>query len=314
MKTQKLTSKVFRFGGLAIASEIDLPGLPEVATPSFDVSIRIGTPPHALLDATEIDPECFANDSEYLYSVPELAVFYLNGGHEIIVKPLDNNRMGELRSYLFSIIVSVLFFRRGLLPLHASAVNVGGRVFAFLGKSGAGKSTLAAYLGERGYPVIADDLTLLNRTEDGTTRVTPCAPWVKLWRDALDGFGMQIREESQLAGKHSKYLIPLAEAADDPGPPLPLGGLFLLEESSENEATVVPITSAAAIAAMMAFTYPALLVHKLGRDAELFRRCGEVLGTVPVAAFRRARNLAKFDEQVDTLLAAIPAMSFESKS
>jgi len=313
MKTQKLTSKVFRFGGLMIASEIDLPGLPEVATSSFDVSIRIGTPPLTLLDATEIDPECFANDTEYLYSVPKLAIFYLIGGHEIIVKPLDMNRMGEIRSYLFSIIVSVLFFRRNLLPLHASAVSVGGRVFAFLGKSGAGKSTLAAYLGERGYPVVADDLTLLNRTEDGITIVTPCAPWVKLWRDALDGFGMRIQEESQLAGKHSKYLIPLAEAADDPAEPQPLGGLFLLEESPAADATIVPMASAASIAAMMAFTYPALLVHKLGRDAELFRRCGEVLGTVPVAAFRRPRNLANFDEQVDVLLAGIHAMPLESK-
>ena len=43
--------------------------------------------------------------------------------------------------------------------LHASAVEYGGRVIAFLGESGAGKSTLAAYLaGQPGVRRVADDI------------------------------------------------------------------------------------------------------------------------------------------------------------
>jgi hypothetical protein len=305
MKTEKITTKVFRLGGLAIGSELPLPGLPEVEARSIDVSIRIGEAPSMLSDAIEIEAGCLANADEYLHTVPGVAVFYLRGGCDIIVQPLDFSRLGEIRSFLHSVIFAVMFFRRGLLPLHASAVKVQGRVFAFMGMSGAGKSSLAAYLGRRGYQVIADDLTLLNRTKNGITKVTPCAPWLKLWQDALDGFGMPREGLNPVAGKHTKYLLPLADAASDVDQSLPLGGLFVLETGTADAVELLPLAGAAAVTALMDYTYPRPLVHKLRGDAELFKRCGDVLGTVPVSTFRRPWDLASFDPSVDRLLAAI---------
>jgi hypothetical protein len=309
MKTRKISTKLFRLGGLAIESELPLPGLPEVQALSVDVTIRIGEAPRTLLDAIEIEPGCLANASEYLHTVPGVAIFYLRGASEIIIQPLDSRRLGELRSFLHSVIFAVLFFRRELLPLHASAVSVEGRVFAFMGRSGAGKSSLAAYLGRRGYQVIADDLSLLNRTKDGITKVTPCAPWLKLWQDAMDGFGMPREGLKPVAGKHSKYMLPLTKAENDVDPSLPLGALFVLEPATADEVAILPLRGADAVTALMDYTYPRALVHELRGDAELFKRCGDVLGTVPVSTFRRPWDLASFDRAIDRLLESISEMT-----
>lgn len=46
---------------------------------------------------------------------------------------------------------------RGIYLLHASAIEVGGDVVAFIGEPGAGKSTLAAYAVQQGLARLADD-------------------------------------------------------------------------------------------------------------------------------------------------------------
>ncbi|HVJ09547.1 MAG TPA: hypothetical protein VM554_14305 [Acidisarcina sp.] len=191
------------------------------------------------------------------------------------------------------------------MPLHASAVSVDNKVFAFLGRSGAGKSTLAAFLSRRGYQVIADDLTLLSRGNSGVTEVTPCAPWLKLWGDALNGLAEPVDGLELIAGKDSKYRFPIAQGGTVAESRLRLAGLFLLdsneERETEGEASIRPLEPAAAVAKLMLYFYPILLIHKLGRNAELFRQCGEILETAPMWIFRRPWNLGSLERSLGTL-------------
>lgn len=307
----KITSKVYRLGGLTIASELDLPGLPPAQAHPIDVVIRIGHPPK-LEDAREVEPRCLANDLEYLHTFPEVASFYIRGGEEIIVHPFDLNRLDEIRSLLHSQIFAVLFSRRGLLPLHASAVSVDGKVFGFLGRSGAGKSSLVAYLSRRGYQVVADDLTLLNRTHQGVTEVTPCGLWLKLWRDTLDALGEPVKGLETIAGKNSKYRFPLTTGPTDPEESLPLAGLFVLESTAGEEVLISPLEPAAAVAKLMLYSYPILLIHRLGGNAELFHQCGEILEKVPMWTFTRPWNLGSIEKSVDTLQAHLAAINVAS--
>ena len=59
--------------------------------------------------------------------------------------------------------------QRGILPLHANAVEIDHRAVAFMGASGAGKSTLAAWFHDQGYPILADDVCVI-RADDGAAR------------------------------------------------------------------------------------------------------------------------------------------------
>jgi hypothetical protein len=297
---KKITTSRYRLAGIVIESELPLVGLPVIHEDAKDVVIRIDIPPRVGEDALEIEPGCLANPLEYWQSFPGVANFYLRGGEEIIVEPLDKTRLDETRSYLFSVIFAVLFFRRGLLPLHASAVRVRDQVFAFLGRSGAGKSSLAAGLRLRGYQVIADDLTLLQPAETGVTKVTPCAPWLKLWKDSIPQVASQEKGWEPIAGKDFKFRLPLSEKQGEP-PSLALAGLFVLERSESGKAEVSSLLPAAAVAKMMLYAYSILLVHKLGDNFALFRQCAEILEHVPMWSFYRPWDLQGFGAGLDCL-------------
>ena len=63
----------------------------------------------------------------------------------------------------------------GLEVFHASAVGIGGRVFAFVGTSGVGKTSTAAHLVTRGADFVTDDVLALE-VKDGRVLAHPGAP------------------------------------------------------------------------------------------------------------------------------------------
>src|SRR5258708_9269606 len=81
--------------------------------------------------------------------------------------------------------MGAIFHQRGLLPLHANAIEVGGQAVAFVGPSGAGKSTLAAYFRDRGYRVLCDDVCVVSFGSDGEPLAWPGIPRIKLSGRAL---------------------------------------------------------------------------------------------------------------------------------
>lgn len=68
---------------------------------------------------------------------------------------------GEMPVHFFSTIASAILASRGHLPIHGSALDIGGRAVLLCGKSGAGKSTLTAHLIALGAKLISDDLSVL---------------------------------------------------------------------------------------------------------------------------------------------------------
>lgn len=68
---------------------------------------------------------------------------------------------GQFPPPLYSTVTALLLAWRGLVPVHASAVEIDGRGYLICGASGAGKSTLAAALIAQGARLISDDLSVL---------------------------------------------------------------------------------------------------------------------------------------------------------
>ena len=74
---------------------------------------------------------------------------------------------GQMPQPFFSTLTALLLAWRGMLPMHGSAVEIGGRGYLICGVSGAGKSTLAAGLVALGARLISDDLTVVMQGRDG---------------------------------------------------------------------------------------------------------------------------------------------------
>lgn len=120
--------------------------------------------------------------------------------------------------------ISVLCRWSNALTLHAGAYEAGGRAWAVLGEREAGKSTMLASMAERGCPVVADDLLVI---DDAVVRAGPHC--VDLRPDAAARFaGSRLLGEVGGRDRH-RLSTPVGE------PRVPLGGFLSLgwHQSSE---------------------------------------------------------------------------------
>ena len=90
--------------------------------------------------------------------------------------------------YLLSHILGFLSHFKGMMCLHASAVQKGNRTIGLLGTNGRGKSTLTAFLVREGWSLVSDDFVLIESPDALTLR--PTFPSLKLRRDALELLGL----------------------------------------------------------------------------------------------------------------------------
>jgi hypothetical protein len=301
------TAGVYLLGGITLASEIALPELPLIqhdGATAHPVTIRLGDVPSHLPDAIEIDPDCFASSSQYLLCIHGIARYLVTNGREIVVAPDANALPLDVRAYLLGIIFIVLCQQRGLLPLHASAVSaapISGKhgVVAFLAHSGQGKSSLAAHLAQRGFRVVADDICLIDTTQQGAAMVTPAAPWLKLWRNSLQNLGWKAEGLERVFSDDDKYRLPLAGLLE----PEPIRKLIFLDnnETSSVSTEIREVPRIEAIPLLMNLTHQAYLLEATGQRDENFRRCGRVLSQARAYRLIRPWGLTHMKLTVDAL-------------
>ena len=70
-----------------------------------------------------------------------LGRFLLRNGEEVTIDLAPFSGEASVSSYLLGGLFGVLCHQRGIIPLHASVIEVAGGCVAFVGASGAGKST-----------------------------------------------------------------------------------------------------------------------------------------------------------------------------
>lgn len=182
--------------------------------------------------------------------------FRVREGCEIIVDAPPGVPERNIRLFLLGSAMGLLLHQRGLLPIHANAVDVGGRAIAVAGVSGAGKSTLAAWFHDRGHRLIGDDVCVVAPDKEGRMIAFPGVPRLRLWGEAIEATG---RERAGLERAYldddepyDKWEVPVA-AADIVADGLPLAAIFVLEDGEEIRITRA--TGATAAELIFAHTY-----------------------------------------------------------
>jgi hypothetical protein len=294
----------YQLGGITFVSEIALPELPLIQQQSaapHPVSIRLGEVPNDLPGAAELDPDCFATSAQYLLRIPGLASYLVSHGRDIVVYPETGALSLDVRAYLLGTLFVVLCQQRGLLPLHASAVSSRQGAVAFLARSGQGKSSLAAHLAQRGFPVLADDVCLIDLTPADKAMVIPAAPWLKLWRNSLHHLGRQAEGLERVFSEDDKYRWPL----QSPLNPEPIGALVFLEFEDRSEPAIQELSPLEAIPLLMDLTHQAYLLQATGQLQENFLRCSRVCSQAKAYRLIRPWGLENLDATADALQESI---------
>jgi hypothetical protein len=288
--------------GLNVESELPLVELP-VATPQAGlpgVTIRVADFEPTIPGAIEIGALVQATPDDFLLNVPDVARYRVRGGVDIAIMPAPGTAMVDVRLHLLGTVFGVLCYQRGLQPMHANAVEVGGRCFAFAGPSGSGKSTLAAVLDRRGYHVLCDDLCVLSFEPDGGVLVWPGLPQFKLWKDAVSWLGHDATALERAIGGREKYRVPNAGRTDTVA--IPIRGLYTIGKAKDDHgAEIRRLTGTEAIGAFVRNVYRPRLVGPLGKERDVHRRALTFVRQAGVYAFERRDGLNFLARDVDLI-------------
>lgn len=197
----------------------------------------------------------------------------------------------------------------GLYPLHASAVAHRGRVFAFTGATGAGKSTLVAALGRAGFAQFCDDTLILDiagaSAHGGPPLCLPGHKRLKLWPEGAALAGVEPGE--LVAGDYPKHFV--EPAGGTVGEPLPLAGLFYLEQGEAAE--VAPLAGGERIERLQDDHYTAELWRQAAGQtrAARFATLAALARRMTMQRFVRPFDAGRFAEGVDFIAAHIERAS-----
>ena len=276
--------------GLKLRSEIELPELfTEDQGGKADVTIRFG----------KVEGEPSIAPEGIRLVVPKVASYWISGGREILVDPLPGTSERNIRLFLLGSALGGILHQRGLLPLHANAIEIEGRAVAFMGHSGAGKSTMAAWFLDRGYRVLADDVCVVTMDGQGRPLAHRGIPRLRLWREAIEVSGRTVEDYELSFDDMDKYNVPT------PRPqvirPVPLDRIYLLRKADGGSAEIRRLAGVEAVDALVANTYRGGYVGKIGATRQLLAACLGLVRKTPVFAATRVWGFDGYDAQAGLL-------------
>lgn len=270
-------SYVFYFGPFRFESEIEIPELrASQGSGEIAVRIRLGRVPDAVVRGVPYGTFGQVAPTEYLLNISGTARYYVCNGNEVRLEIEPGAPIANISTYLLGSVFGVLCHQNGLLPLHASAVEDGDVVTAFLGDSGAGKSTLAACLQRRGHRIVSDDICLLQPDSGSAVmRVVPVADWLKLWDESLQYLGEAPAQQNRVFSTDDKYRVFLAGTGSERRC---LGRVVMLarDPNPQAEPSLQPLPLLDAIAAVMEMVYVSYVPALAGQQSRVFEQCAKV--------------------------------------
>ena len=271
--------------GLTIHSELHLPELVTTNLPP-DVQVR--------LKQIKIQASVQARTARCLTIETEAAKFLVKDGNEIIIELLPDAEEALVRLFLLGPIMAILLRQRGLLVLHGSAVEINQEVVGFLGDSGWGKSTLAGVFHQAGYPIITDDLLVIEMNSQGLF-VQPGFPQVKVWPDAADALAMMTENLKPLFRESVKLAYQFK--GDFAIVKRPLKRIYLLGNHNP-EHLIKAVSPQEAFIHLIRHSRATGLPYDQTLAALHFQQCSRLVKEVDIQLLKRQRSLKSLPEVV----------------
>jgi hypothetical protein len=279
--------------GLRVRSELPLPELfPASGSGDPDVVIRLGTidepPSRRIVEVVE---------DGLLFAIREAGRYRAANGREIVIDPIPGIPDRNVRLYLLGSVFGALLHQRGLLPLHANAIQIDGKAVAFMGESGSGKSTLGAWFHDRGFPIIADDVCVVRFDADGRAMALPGLPRLRLWQEALEASG---RDAGDFGRSYvgddtwNKFDVPIG-ADTAAAAACVLGAVYVLEKGAAVD--IRRLEGVEAAEAMFAHTYRGAYVSALKEQQGHWSAVMRLVRHTPVYRLTRGWGLDRMDQE-----------------
>ncbi len=286
----------YRAFGLNICSDITLSSLQAGAQGEVDVRIRrTEVSKQGLSEAVVIRPTSQISPGEFWVHVPNIAWFYVSGGSNIFYEPEKNADEQSVCLYLLGTCMGSIIHQRKLLAIHANAIRFGDHAILCAGLSGRGKSTLAAAFHQRGYQLLADDLSVV----DEQCYVQPAYPQIKLWNDAAQQLSICTENMSRIRVQIDKYAYRLNEGFCEE--PLPVKAVYILSIHNKDSFDIEPLSGAECYEPLKNQTFRVSQLEGLDAGIHHMRLCAKLASQASIARISRPRNGFNVDQLVSLI-------------
>jgi hypothetical protein len=157
---------------------------------------------------------------------------------------------------------------------------------------------MAVCLGERGYPLVCDDVCVISIAEDGTVLVAAADARVKLWEDGLESLKLDVDGLRSVREDMPKYHVPVRGLVGQD--PIGLAAVYVLAERG-GERSIEVLRGFDAMMAVAQNTYRAEFIEPLGLARAHFARCGSVARGARIGRLTRPRDFQALDRIVADL-------------
>jgi hypothetical protein len=256
-----------------------------------DLYIRSGSVPPDLGQPTEIPFVKRAPGGALILGDRQSPYFYVSQNSIIV-----DTSAPDWRSYLLGPVMGLVSYLNGLLPLHASAVQIGSRTVAFAGRSGAGKSTTAAALVRRaGHRFITDEVCAVDCMSTSPLAF-PHLPFHKLSSESLERLGLDATTVQRPCGEPGKFYV--ASEEFDPTPCV-LHAIYFLETTIDDCAEgIFPVSRLESVYRLQAELYRPDLGGMSVTQASMLLSVAKLVERVRLRRLVRGRRLSDPDSLV----------------
>jgi hypothetical protein len=296
---ERLPPHGYRAYGLTIRSDLLLPELDSDSADRPDLTIRLartGRP----LPQPSLGTVYESGAQDHYVAWPGVGAFLIRGAQAIDVEPAPGVSLPLLNFPLLGPVMARLLHLRGMLVLHASAVDLTGRGAVFLGAKGAGKSTTVAAFVAAGHRLLTDDVLAIRFSSHECPHIVPGFPQLKLNVDVADRFVWDgaVAMPPPIPGfpKQQRRLTGCFSHA----PVLPRCIYVLAQGCS---AKIVPLSAQDALGPLLSYSFASLFQRRYGQlsKAEAGRhlsQCAALAGLVRVARLERPSDLQRLPDIV----------------
>ena len=300
--------------GLHIRSALPLPFDPVADQKAADVTVHLGAVPNTLpvgggrLVQTGIAQ---AHPGVFLMQVEGMARYLIAEGRDVRIEPLGGD-LADIAGFLAGL-WPVLLQQRGVMPLHAAAVRTTAGAVLLLGHSGHGKSSLAAALVERGYALLADDVTGLVLRDERPTAL-PSFASMRLWKQTLERMRMSLQVRSRVRQGLEKYWVKASSAC---ARALPVRAAIVLTPSHGTDIRMAAVPPNDAFWLLCEHTHRKRALRTMGQGPTLFRIAAAMARQVPMLRVWRPHHpflLEELANHVEARMAELDATSAQASA
>lgn len=288
----------YKIYGLIIKSEIRLEELVELDSHKVnkvDVNISFSNMTDDI--KKEIDNGRVRNyERGYIwFNIRDIGIYKIENGENITIECYGDIKLDDIKLYLLGSCLGIVLLEKDKLPIHGGSININNKGIILMGNKGAGKSTLTSALRLKGYNLISDDISVVEKCNGYI--IKSGYPRQKLCEDAMSKLGyVKEKFETIIVDNKVKYTIPAEDKFINKDSDL--NTIFYLSTGNVENVKCIELKGKEKLEILIENIYRIEVFRALGIQSKHIKQYLDIVKQIPMYKIERPKKGFTINEQI----------------